>query len=1014
MEFLVLGSLQVLDGDGVVVEVSAARVRLLLSTLLLRPRQIVSLEDLIDELWGDQPPANPRAALQTNVARLRAVVGPRLVITKAPGYLIEAEPTDLAEFRRLVDESVRSTDALHSCDLLTRALSQWRGDPLTDTRFLRQQRVSSLVEERIRAIELLMDARLRLGAHAELVAPLIALTTAHPLRERFWGQRMLALYRSGQQAGALEAYDEIAGLLRAELGVDPGAELQRMRQQILTTAPELDAPGATWSPAASPAPPAEAGWVPRFQLPLEVRDFVGRAEEMERLRKALTAEDRTPLAVVTGPPGVGKTTAALRVARQLRASFPDGQLFVRLDGASPSPRDPADVLAELLWHCGTAGTELPESVEARAALLRARLAERRVLLFLDDARAAGQVRPLLPGAGGSAVIVTSRFDLSGLTALAGGTCVSLSELTPDEAGDLVVRLVSPAAIQADADAVSELAGLCGYLPLALRIAASNAALRPARGLSEYTAELRSGDRLAKLAVTGDQQAAVRGAFDLSYATLAPGPQRLFRLLGAAPGADVSAGAAGALADTGPDEAERLLEVLATASLLQRRTVGRYQFHDLLRLYSRELGRNDPEYNPAVSRLYSWYLLMTDAACLFQYRPLTRVAPEPSGPSPFPDAQAAHAWLDEERSNLVAMVRHAADTPLAEYSWQLADALRWYLSRQQLLADWRTTAECGLRAAQAIGNVRAEGSMLGTLGALEQTIGNPDRASSLAAAAADCYRQAEHTLGLASQLCNLGNAYDDQGEVSQAAEAVQEGVALFRSIGRTDLLDVGLLNLSQIYTHLGQLDAAIDAATESIAVSRSASTRRAALNNRGAVHRLRGDLRSALSDTVDALAIEEQRHEAAVHYELAMVYLETGKLDLAREHANRALATSQTGNRPVHEAEALNALGEICREEGRLKEAIRRHQEALVLAQAGAYRVIHADALLNLAAASPREQAKAYANQALALARDVKLRVMECRALAALADLTDDPRAAEQYADQAAALERETGYRSRGY
>ncbi len=468
-----LGSLEVHNGDRSVA-VGTVKARLLLVALLLRANRVVTNDELIEQIWGDWPPANPRSALQTNVQRLRRALGDdaaTLIQTRPDGYRIGLEPArlDLLWFRELVRDARRADDLAHRHRLLKDALALWRGQPLAglSSESLVREELPSLLEERLAAEEQLIDVRLELGQHAEVVADLIALTSRHPLRERLWAQLMLALYRCGRQADALHAYRTVARRLADELGIDPNQQLQRLHHAILVADPSLAAPAGPTAP-----------WSPQFQLPLDIDDFVGRADLVDRIRGLLARDRGVPIVWLSGPPGVGKTALAIRVGHLLRATYPDGQWYVRLGGAT-NRHDPGDVLAELLRTSGVERADLPERLDARAAAFRARLADRRVLLLLDDAAEAEQVQPLLPGTAGCAVLVTSRQDLSGLSARYGARGITLDALAPEDAETLLTQVMGTGA---DAAGVAELARLCGYLPLALRIAAVNLTRRPVRPL----------------------------------------------------------------------------------------------------------------------------------------------------------------------------------------------------------------------------------------------------------------------------------------------------------------------------------------------------------------------------------------------------------------------------------------------------------------------------------------------------------------------------------------------------
>jgi DNA-binding SARP family transcriptional activator len=624
VRFLVLGPLE-MTRAGRPVPLGAAKLRTLLAVLLLRPNQSTSLAHLTERLWGETPPVDPRRAVHTYVARLRAALGPDadLIRTDAEGYLIRVEPhqLDLAEFDALVERAGADPDG--EAALLAEALALWRGSALgnVESEFLHRHEAATLNERRLLAVERRLDAELRLGRHAELVGELRQLTTEHPLRERFWAQLMAALYGAGRQSEALEAYRAVTAVLADELGVDPDRELRELHRAILNGEPAR--------PPDSAPPPARA-WSAVCQLPPDLPDFVGRHAERERLEEALTGRAGVPLLVVSGLPGIGKTALAVTVAHRLRPRFPDGQWYVRLAGAGGHPRDPAEVLADLLGSAGMHPAAIPEGLERRAATLRARVADRRVLLVLDDAAGAAQVRPLLPGTAGSAVLVTSRQQLGGLV---GGTVLRLDPFGRDDTSALLAAVVGADRVAREPTAADALSAACAGLPLALRIAAARLVARP-----NWTV-LRMADRLADERRRLDELAvddlAVRASLRLSYDLLGPDAQAAFRLAGLLGGLDLAAWCVSAL--VGRPDGEPLLDQLVDASLLAPAGTDpggepRYRMHDIVSLYARELAhRDEPAVTEAALRRYHQALLAVVDACARQLPPVL----EDLRPLPYP-------------------------------------------------------------------------------------------------------------------------------------------------------------------------------------------------------------------------------------------------------------------------------------------------------------------------------------------------------------------------------------------
>jgi DNA-binding SARP family transcriptional activator len=586
VEFRILGPVEVLAG-GHPVPVNSGRHRTLLAALLLRANRPAGTGYLIRQLWNGDGPVDARGALQVCVMRLRRVLGDRdatLIRTCPDGYSIAVQPhqLDLLRFSELLDAAAAATDPDVECTLLTEALALWRGPALADvpSESLRRGQVPRLTERWLQARERLVDVHLLAGRHLQVIPELQQLTREHPLRERAWAQLMTALYRAGRQAEALGAYQAVVAHLREELGIDPGQDLRDLQRHILTGDPSLAAP---------PRPATVLPAVPR-QLPAAVPGFVGRTAQLAMLDGLLA--DRPAVSVLVGGPGVGKTALAVHWARRVAGSFPDGQLYLDLNGfAAGAPLTTADALGRLLRGLGVRPDGIPAGLEERSALYRSLLAGRAVLVLLDDAASADQVRPLLPGEPAGLVLVTSRNRMPGLAVSHGAMLLALDLLTPAESRSLLCRQLGPGPVAADPAAVDDLAALCGRLPLALRIAAANLAAAPSSALRSHLARLRSGDLLPMLAVAGDPQAAVLTSFERSYAALTAAERRIFRQLGLIRTRTFGGSTVAALAGTTTEETERLLDGLVRASLLDRGRDGRFSVPDLLHRYAAYLCRS---------------------------------------------------------------------------------------------------------------------------------------------------------------------------------------------------------------------------------------------------------------------------------------------------------------------------------------------------------------------------------------------------------------------------------------
>lgn len=1035
MEFRVLGPVEVWAG-GQRLPVTGGLRRALLAGLLLQANQVVTTDSLLAMLWDATPPRAAVASLQVMVHRLRrtlelAPAGQGRLLTRAGGYLLTVAPgeLDLDDFDRLVAEGTAALTTGRpavAAEALGRALRLWRGPALGEaaaTTWLRGQ-AARLEERRLAALEDRIEADLALGRHAELVAELEGLVVAWPLRERLFGQLMVALYRSGRQADALEVYRRLRARLAGELGLEPGPELQRLEQAILRNDPALALPVTatpgggivTGRASTGPGGGAKAPAVVPAQLPADVADFTGRDGPLEQLDALLAPHGRgdaqepaaappmgMAIALVTGTAGVGKTALAVHWAHRAAARFPDGQLYVNLRGyASAPPLRPAEALALLLRALGVDPERVPVEEQEAAGLYRSLLANRRVLVLLDNASSAEQVRSLLPGSATCVVLITSRDRLDGLVAREGARRLTLQVMAPAEARALLGRIVGARRVEAEPQATAELARLCAHLPLALRIAAANLSARPHTAIAAYNRELAGADRLAALAVDGDEETAVRAAFELSDATLPAEARRLFRLLGLVPGADVTAPAAAALAGIPVQAAGRLLERLAGAHLLDQHACGRFACHDLLRLYAAQLAaahERPPARQAARQRLLAWYLHGADTAARALYPhllrlPLPAAQPEAAGGSAPTEPLA---WLDAERPNLVAAVRDAAAHGPREVAWLLADTLRGYFALRRHTVDWLAAAHAALAAATAAGEVRAQAAahlslghacwslgrypqaaehyqaaltlaaetgweegqatILGNLGLVHWEMGQLGLAAEQLTQALDLDRRSGRREGQANHLANLGYIERELGQLDRAAAHCAEALALYRELGTRGGEANALANLGQVGHDLGRLDRALAHLTEALAIYREIGDRSNegdTLNTLAAVHRDRGEYAEALHDAQAALAlarkIGDRRTQADSLNTLATTYLRLGRCEEAIDHHGRALRLAQETGTRYQQAEALVGLSSAHRLRGDLDLAISRARQALGVACRAGYRMLEGHALTTLAAA----------------------------------------------------------------
>lgn len=709
LRFAVLGPVRAWRGEEALASGSPQQ-RALLVALLLRDGRTATAAELIDALWGDDPPSQALAAVRTYASRLRKILGQDTLVSESGGYAIRIsrEALDLTLAQDLAAEAEKARGGGDRCQartLINKLLGLWDGEALASVPgpYAENQR-TSLEEWRLQLTETRLDMDLEVGCHAEAVSELTALTAAHPLRERLRELLMVALYRSGRQAEALAVYADTRRLLAEELGVDPRPELAQLQQRILQADEELARPVDEPAPATVPVRPA--------QLPATVPDFTGRAPFVTELGDRLATAEGCVMAVsaLAGIGGVGKTTLAVHVAHRARPHFPDGQLYVDLQGAGARAAEPETVLGSFLRALGTPDSAIPDSLDERAALYRSTLDGRRILVLLDNAHDAAQIRPLLPGTAGCAALVTSRVRM---VDLAGAHLVDLDVMSPEEALQLFTRIVGNERVTSEREAALDVVAACGFLPLAIRIAASRLAARRTWTVSVLASKLADERRRLDELQAGDL--AVKATFELGYGQLEPQQARAFRLLGLADGPDISLAAAAALLNLETHAAEDLLEALVDTSLLESAAPGRYRYHDLVRLYARACAERDEhpavERELALSRLLDFYLA-TAAACVRAGAARERVLDHFSRTEypglTFRVRETALDWLFSESSGLLACARQSAGSGMPRRASDLLMAVVDLGESGANSHQFATAAKAVSEAARAAGDARAEG------------------------------------------------------------------------------------------------------------------------------------------------------------------------------------------------------------------------------------------------------------------------------------------------------------------
>lgn len=797
VEFSLLGPLMV-RREGMSVDIAAGRQRVLLATLLVNAGRVVPTGELIEVLWDASPPVSALVSLRNYVKRLRKVLADtahRRISTYAGGYLIrvDAGELDVTQFEALLGaaQTASQRGSWETAAAESRAaLALWRGEPLADvgSEVLSLREAPRLTEMRLQALEVRFDADLQLGCQPAMIAELRRLVGEHALRERLHAQLMLALYRDDRQAEALAAYQHARQVLREELGTEPGVRLRKLHQQILTADPALARPEP-----ARPAAGAAVRVVPR-ELPPGVQHFTGRADQLTALtslldRSGAEMPGTVLISAIGGTAGVGKTALAVHWAHRVARRFPDGQLYANLRGYDPSgvPVAPGEIIRGFLDALAVPVERIPAGLNAQAGLYRSLLADRRVLVVLDNARDAAQVRPLLPGAAGCLVLVTSRSQLTGLAAADGASPLNVSVLTDDEARDLLTCRLGRDRVSAEPEAVTELITLSARLPLALNIAAARAAAQPRHTLAALAAGLRDERGRLDALDTGDPASSLRVMFSWSYQNLGTPAARMFRLLGLHSGPDITTAAAASLAAVVPTRARALINELADANLIAEHAPGRYTFHDLLRAYATDLAATtdtDAERHEAVARVLDHYLhtAYSGALTLNRARPRFPLAPPRSGVTPetVADLDDALAWFSAERQVLLTAITQAEVLGFYRHAWQLPWALALFFDRMGYWHDLEASEHTAIAAAQRLGDRAGQAYACRDLGWARFHLGAFTDALACFRQALEMHIQIGDRPGAARDHHDIAAAADRLGSFGEALDNAQESLALFEA------------------------------------------------------------------------------------------------------------------------------------------------------------------------------------------------------------------------------------------
>ena len=867
--------------DGAPLSLGPPARRAVLGLLLLDPGALVRRDTIVDMLWGDAPPSTAVSLVQAHVSRIRRLMKLRSCSESSCGVIdsvggsyrlsLSAEELDLLAFRELAARAASARaagDDLTAADFYQRAVGLWRGEPLADVDLLSGH--PGVTALRIELTDLLLryaEVACALGRHHLVLPRLQALADAEPLNESAHARLIIALACSGQQAAAIGVYEDIRLRLDRELGLYPCDELSEAYARVLRQ--DIRQGNREGSPVGPPALPAAVHVVPR-QLPAPPRGFTGRADELQALSGLLEQDpgepSDVPIAVLTGMAGIGKTTLAVQWAHQVASQFPDGQLHVNLRGFGPSgpPVTPAEAIPRFLEGLGVEAKRIPADLDAQIALYRSLLAVRSMLVVLDNARDAAQIQPLLPGAPGCLVLVTSRSQLTELAASDGAHLLTLDVLSAAEARELLVYRLGQGPVAAEPGAVTELAELCDRLPLALSIVAARAATRPGLPLAGLAAELC--DSRARLDGLGTRDLAtdVRTVFSWSCQQLSGLGGRMFRLIGLHPGPDITVQAAASLAGVAPDDARQALAELARMHLVIEHAPGRYSCHDLLRVYAAEQAarhESDSERHAAVLRVLDHYLHTAEAASrlLAPNRRLASLEPPQPGVAPEEPADRGQVleWFRAERQVLLAAISQAATGGFGARAWQLPWAVAIFFDWQGHWHDLATTQESALAAAQLLGDEAGQAEAHRYLGWARNRLGDRTEATAHLASAIELAQKVGSSLLQATAHLTLARILDLDGRHLEALSHTERSLQLYRAAGQRWGEASALNAAGWCHAQLGAHHKALDYCRQALVLHRRLGNRASeasTLDSLGYAHHLLGHHGEAIACYQEALGI----------------------------------------------------------------------------------------------------------------------------------------------------------------
>jgi len=991
MEFKILGPLMALADTGQM-DLGGARQQTVLATLLLGGGEVVSVDRLLEAVYGENMPPTARSQLRISISALRHLFAEQgqttIIARQTHGYTLRIGrgQLDSLRFEELV-ETARAARAAGNLELAVAsyrdALRLWRGPALSgiESELLRAV-ANRLDEQRIASNEDRLTLELELGRHHELVGELTELVQEFPLREALRGQLMLALYRSDRKADALRVYREGRRIMIDELGIEPGERLRALEHAILNSDVVISLPA---SPVrVQPQLPQTPSL-----LPADIADFTGRSDQIEDIRRCLLrtrphpgdglsgTHGAVPVVVVVGKPGIGKTSVVVRASHTVADQFPDGWLFADLHGATAHTVGPAQVLERFLRALGMPGSQIPEGLDERAEVYRNLLGDRKVLVVLDDVRNERQVLPLLPGSGSAGVIISSRNRLAGIP---GAARVAVDVFDVVHSLDLLGRVAGTERVLLQPGAAAALAELCGHLPLALRIAGARLSARPHWSIQQLVERL--GDEKSRLDELRHGDMGIRASISLTYDSTSDQARRLFRRLAILDLPVFPAWVSAALLDEPVSRAEDLLEDLVSAQLIETTGVGadarsQYRFHDLIGVFARERLATEEEQGErkaALKRVLGALLYVAEAAHRALYGGDYVRLHGDAARWPLPDGLVERlvsdplAWFESERAALVSGVRQAAKAGLVELCWSLASTAVTLFESRLYTDDWRETHDIALAVTRKAGHKRGQAAMLYSMGSLSMTQQKFDQARQDFAAAVALFQETGDDHGIALVTRHLAFIDRLAGRLEEAVSEYQLALAMFRGIGDQVAVAYVLHGLAQIKLEREELAEARELLGEALQISR-------------------------VSGSV--------RVEAQALHRLGEVYLKEGDPARGADAFELALTKVRESGDPVGEAYALQGLGLARARQGDAAGAQHALERALSLASTAADRLAIARILLSMSEAAQvagdAARAAEHARDAANLFRAMGAPRYEDRALAlirqtGIAEAQDDERA----------------------